>query len=796
VPNGLVKVSKNRTFHYNNRNKNGGANMRQLEIPKDIRWIGARREGENGFPIETSYFKTTFDLTTPIKELIITLSANNRFCLYVNGGELLRGPCRGDRWHQYCDAVDIAPYLKAGANTIAVKVTAFPPLEAMRENRGNQGPMWCMSDNSGPALLVWGEPAEGVDISTGRSAWLCKNDEAIKWNHQSTTHWLGCMEEADGARLPHGWQTGTDSGEGWYPALQKWDARVNLWGEIPKLLPYERPIKPMLRLEKTELTVLTASEGFTFPTGDEEITLPAYGTGKTVLDTLGLTTSFVYFHCKGGAGSEIKLSYAEAFAKGGEKGHRADTAGELISVTDVYRPGGGDEVYSPSWFRTFRFIEIEITAGGEPLTVYPLKLVETRYPLQNNVRFETVEPWVKPVWDISLRTLELCMHESYEDCPFYEQLQYTMDTRMQMLFTYALGNAMDMPLKAIHDFHTSQLPEGILQSRFPSENPQVIPGFSLHWIFMLKDYYMETADAALLERYRPTMEAILAWFDRYTGPAGLLEAMPYWNFADWADAWSDIAGTPRAALRGPSTIHNLTYACALDTASFIMEALQYKELAVKYRKRKKAVLKQIKESCWSNERGLYREGPGLDDEYTQHAQIWAVLSGLAIGERAKAIMGKVLSDTSLIPCSFVMQYYLFRALEAAGMYHETEKLWDMWKGLLDQGLTTVPELPGKYTRSDCHAWGALILHELPRRFLGVEPLLPGYKRITIKPAAPYIKNISGEVPTPFGCVRIRYGDINGVITIEGSTPVPANVVLPNGNVRRVLPGTFSFAYYV
>ena len=80
----------------------------------------------------------------------------------------------------------------------------------------------------------------------------------------------------------------------------------------------------------------------------------------------------------------------------------------------------------------------------------------------------------------------------------YEQLQYTMDTRLEMLFTYAVGGDTRMARRTLWDFHCSQLPDGILQSRYPSQYPQVIPVFSLHWIFMLEDYYTQTGDAALI----------------------------------------------------------------------------------------------------------------------------------------------------------------------------------------------------------------------------------------------------------------------------------------------------------
>ncbi|MCL2422228.1 MAG: hypothetical protein FWD03_10255, partial [Defluviitaleaceae bacterium] len=584
--------------------------MNQFKIPNDIHWVGTERN-KAGAPIETTYFKTVFDLAKVPSEANLHISANERYRLYVNGKEVISGPCRGDHWHQYCDTVDIAKYLVPGKNIVAAKVTAYVPYEATNDDRSNFGPIWAMSNSGGPLLIVWGE-MDGADISTGRASWFCKDDTAISWKLQPMAFWMGCTEEVDGEAIPHGWEK-EESIQGFLPVKQKWTNQVR-FGEVPSLFLYERPIKHLLRKEDISLK------------GDWKSELAANSSYEFLLDASTLTTSFVYLACEGGAGSNISLTYSEAFSKhDGERRYkevRSDTSGELLGVVDIYRPGGGDESYSPSWFRCFRFIKVKVETGNEPLTLHPIKLIETHYPLENKISFDAdTQPWINKVWDISLRTLEMCMHESYEDCPFYEQLQYTMDTRLQMLFNYAVNGDTSMQLKAIHDYHTSMLPEGILQSRFPSKYPQVIPAFSLHWIFMLKDYYMQTGDATLLERYRPTMESVLAWFKRKVGEQGLVENAGYWDFADWTDAWGDISGTPRAATVGPSTIHNLVYAYALETGAFIMDALNLNPLADNYRQERVGILKKVETLCWSKDKNLYREGPAFE-EYSQHAQMW------------------------------------------------------------------------------------------------------------------------------------------------------------------------------
>ena len=77
------------------------------------------------------------------------------------------------------------------------------------------------------------------------------------------------------------------------------------------------------------------------------------------------------------------------------------------------------------------------------------------------------------------------------------------------------------------------------------------------------------------------------------------------------------------------------------------------------------------------------------------------------------MMEKVLDDRSLVPCSFMQQFYLFRALEKVGMYDRTEDLWQAWQEFIDLHCSTFPETPFD-PRSDCHAWSALPLYEFAR----------------------------------------------------------------------------------
>ncbi|MDR1655255.1 MAG: hypothetical protein LBR96_04585, partial [Treponema sp.] len=208
------------------------------------------------------------------------------------------------------------------------------------------------------------------------------------------------------------------------------------------------------------------------------------------------------------------------------------------------------------------------------------------------------------------------------------------------------------------------------------------------------------------------------------------------------------------------------------------------------------IQKLIREKCWDEKREFFTEGPDFRGEYTQHTQMWAVLTGTVSGKEAAALMERVLESADLIKCTFPLQFYFFRALEEAGLYEKTEALWEDWKRLLPLNLSTVPETPYDDSRSDCHAWSALLLYEYPAKILGVYPLEPGWKTIGIKPRGLYLGKASGRVLTPAGEVKVSWERKGGAFSINGSLPARAKGVLtlPGGDEKKLTGGGFAFEF--
>lgn len=65
-------------------------------------------------------------------------------------------------------------------------------------------------------------------------------------------------------------------------------------------------------------------------------------------------------------------------------------------------------------------------------------------------------------------------------------------------------------------------------------------------------------------------------------------------------------------------------------------------------------------------------------------------------------------------------------------------------------MTTCVESPGDTARSDCHAWSALPLYELPATILGVRPAV---EKIAVHPVPGYMTSASGQVVTPLESLK-------------------------------------------
>jgi hypothetical protein len=368
-------------------------------------------------------------------------------------------------------------------------------------------------------------------------------------------------------------------------------------------------------------------------------------------------------------------------------------------------------------------------------------------------------------------------NETYMDTPYYEQLQYVGDTRIQALISLYVAGDDRLMRQAIEHFDWSRLPEGITTSRYPSELTQLIPPFSLIYVAMVHDYHMHRNDPAFVRERLAGIRGILDWYGRHIDSTGMLGGMPFWNYVDWSPRWP--RGVPPRANEGHSATISLLYAYALQHAAQLEEDLGVSAMGHAYRMRADSIIRATRARTWDAKRRLFRDAPE-SPAFSQHTNVLALLTNAVEAPERRPLMERVLSDTSLAQATYYFGFYVFEALRVAGLADRYIELLAPWRKMLALGLTSTPENP-EPTRSDTHAWAAHPNYGLLATVLGVRPASPGFRTVRIAPALGSLKHAQGKVPHPLGDIDVEFERV-------GATGLRGVVTLPPG-----LTGTFEWA---
>jgi hypothetical protein len=704
------------------------------------------------------HFRKSFELKVQPQEFIINISADNRYRLFINGKAVCFGPARADLEHWSYESIDISPFLIPGKNVLAAVVWNFGELKP-----------WAQFSIK-TAFIVQGNSSAEEIVNTDAS-WKVMMDKAYSPAAASSKETsgqfvvVGPCDRVDASLYPWDWETPGFDDQAWLKPRTLDAAHPRGVGTDINWELSPRRIPLMEQMRQRFATVRRTSgdklpEGFL--EGKTTWTIPANSKITVLFDQATLTTGYPELLVSKGKGSSIKLTYAESlFDSKGSKGNRNEIEGKsIIGYSDYFLPDGNpDRVFRTLWFRTWRYLQMEIETREESLDVKSFSSEFSAYPLKENAVFESDQPGLKKIWDVGWRTARLCANETYFDCPYYEQLQYVGDTRIQALVSLYVSGDDRLVRNAIMNLNESQFYEGLTRSRYPSANPQIIPPFSLYWVDMVNDYWTLRDDPEFIKNFLPGIENVLSWFTKRIDPeTGMLGKAEYWNFVDWAVEWAwnserGIGGVPAGGMMdGNSSILSMQVAYAAQRAAELFRYFGIPEKADKYSLIAQQLTKAVYEKCWDESRGY------LADTIAENNQ--------------KAFIKRFMNDKSLIQPTMYFRFYLTQALKKTGLadlYLETLGLWDE---MLQKGLTTFAENPDP-ARSDCHAWSASPDYDFLATVAGIRPGMPGFKTVEIEPALGKLTFIKGQMPHPAGIISF---DLKRKVD-EG---ISGEIILPEG----------------
>ena len=440
------------------------------------------------------HFRKTFELDQVPASLVIHVSADNRYNLFVNGQRVCYGPAKGDLKTYNYDVIDIASFLKPGKNVLA----------ALVYNGGKDRPLAFITVQT--AFMLRSENPDFSFINSNASWKVLKNVAYKVISYQEmlfNERWFygfyacGGGDDVNGAVYPWGWETSGFDDKAWLsPEVLEFYGN-DPWRLVPRNIAFVDGPKeyPAFIRQVTGVSLATGKWD-----GKTPLNIPANTKATVLVDFDVFTKGYPELTVEGGANSSVKIKYAEAlYEKVNLKAHRDSVKGKtMFGVWDVFRPDGkAVRTFRPLWQRAFRYVQFVIETKEEPLKIVSYENEYSGYPYPEMGTFISDNPRLNEIFEMSLRTLRMCSGETYYDTPFYEQLNYGGDNRpISAISTY---NSTDDRLlrEAFRLYPQSENPEtGLLHSAYPSSRTWWDMGsWSMAWVQSLHDYYFMRGDS-------------------------------------------------------------------------------------------------------------------------------------------------------------------------------------------------------------------------------------------------------------------------------------------------------------
>ncbi|WP_319592475.1 alpha-L-rhamnosidase C-terminal domain-containing protein [uncultured Draconibacterium sp.] len=742
-------------------------------------WISYPSASVNDYGV--FHFRKSIDFKEVPSELVVHISADNRYNFFVNGQRVCYGPAKGDLQTYKYDIIDIAPYLKDGKNQLA----------ALVYNGGKDKALALQSVQT--AFMLRAENENYSEINSDTSWKVYKNpaykpvsyDEMLfkeRWFYGFYA--CGPGDNVNAARYPWGWEkTGFDDGAWENAQVLSFDGKAP-WNLVPRNIAFmDDHLEYPAKVRKATGVKLPLGKW----NGQSKITVPANTSATILVDFELFTMGYPELKVSGGKNGSIQIKYAEAlYEKVNLKGHR-DSVNNLTmyGVWDMFYPDGNERIFRPLWKRAFRYVQFVIETKEQALEIRSFINEYSGYPYPDMATFESDDPGLNEIFEMSLQTLRMCSGETYYDTPFYEQLSYGGDNRpISAISGY---NTTDDRLfrEVMRLYPQSENSEtGLFKSAYPSRFNFDMGSWSMAWIQSLHDYYFLRGDADYVKQFVDNIERVLGFYERHMDEkTGLIGSVQNKNFIDWSIVKGSLPRADENKEMKQSALLTLYFAHTMDCAVRLYNEIGETAKVKKWKTISSGIKMAVFANCWNEEKQLFTDYPN-QELYSQHTNLMAILCDVLAPSQQKTLLNRVLTYNGFKEvASSYFSFFLFKAMQKTGQEELFLENLDFWHAYIDRGHTTCGETGfASHDRSDCHAWSAHPAYFLLSTTCGIKPADIGFNTVKIAPHLGDLKSIKASMPHPKGRIKVSYQLKKG--------KCKALVILPKSMSGTFQAGTF------
>jgi alpha-L-rhamnosidase len=678
-----------------------------VSVPAQSQW-SANWIGQNVDTTKNTWicFRKTVTLTSVPVAAYARIAADSKYWLWINGqlvvfeGQLKRNPNRNDT---YYDSVNLTSYLTSGINTIAAQVWYWGK-EGFGYHSSGKGAFLFDANFGGTAVrsdATWKvktHPAYENSTTGGQP-----NDRLSEYNVR-----FNAQNDA-----VNGWQQPGYNDASWLAATAK---------GVPPAAPWNNLLKRQFPQWKNSGLV-----NYTNATS-----LPATAPGG-IIDAKLPYDSHVSIY--------LRVS--------------TPTAGQLINIqTDMYDSmylfGGGpclrSEYITKSGvqeFETFMWIsgntvKYTIPAG---ITIQSLQYRELGFPSEFTGQFTCNDAFYNTLWQKAARTLYVCMHDDFMDCPDRERGLWWGDICNELgeVFYTLDTNSHSLIRKGISELTSWQRADNTLFAPPSTDWKDELPLqmlASIGW-YGFWNYFWNTNDSATIRVAYPAVKKYMAIWSM--GTNGLVVHRDGdWSWGDWG---SNI---------DMNILDNCWYYLALKAAIPMAAMSGYAGDTAAYRTRMNSISSNFISSYW-NATGKYFMSSSVtvpDDR----ANAMAVIAGLAQSQHYAGIRTVLTQRTFSSPWmeKFVLEALCLIKSDSLALTRMKNRyttmvnanyttLWEVWNGLSEGTIN--------------HGWNAPNT-VLSQYIAGVSPTAAGWSSYQVLPQMANLTSISEIVPSIKGNITV------------------------------------------
>jgi alpha-L-rhamnosidase len=436
----------------------------------------------------------------------------------------------------------------------------------------------------------------------------------------------------------------------------------------------------------------------------------------------------------------------------------------------------GRQVYRSFIPRGFRYLLLTIRNFNTPCKIFRVKVDVTTFPTANVGAFSSSDFQLNQIWEISKHTVRMCAQDTIIDCPAYEQALWTGDSyNISLMNYYTFGN-YDLIRRCLKLISKSVYRSPLPESHVPSGWQNVLTAWSILWMMACREYYRYSGDLEFIKEVYPELKLTVQRFQQYMNEQGLLE-IEAWNMLDWA---------PMDTEHKIVTHQNALLVEALRQTSYLASIIGEHEDQINFLTLAENLKLAINLYLWDEEQSVFVDSIHVDGTISNirsiQTNLMVYLTDCAEGQRRDVIEEHIKNPPEnfvQINSPFVLFFYYQALMNLGENDGVIENIREIYGYMLEHDATTCWEgwelIEGDFSRSHCHAWSAAPTYVFGVLFLGVKPVEPGFKKVSISPNLNGLKWIKGSVPIPQGRIDIYCKDLGNYIDLQITIPEEVEV---------------------